>query len=224
MGGPRNRRWPVRAGALVAVVGLVAGSLGAVLLLDDGSDDDDVAEAATEDLSEEARDLVELLEAGRTTTYHVRYEGSSPDAPDTVIKLETWQRPPRVRQDSEVVAGGRIARTRSIVLPTGGVRCTSVASAPWTCREAAAGELRTDAVTADILQRLREGEVRSRFTTIDGRQVRCFTLTRAEGTTELCTNDDGVPIRVRAGASELQAVELSTDVGDDVFAPPAAVT
>lgn len=209
--------------AIAVVVALVGASLSVLSLLD-GEDDDTADADATAELSADAKDLVALLEKGRRTTYHVRYEGSSPDAPGTTIRLETWQRPPRVRQDSEVDTGGRLARTRSIVLPTGGIRCTSIAAAPWSCRQAGPNELRTDAVTDQVIQQLRTGKVRSRFTSVDGRAVRCFTLTQAEGTTELCADDDGIPVRIRAGKSELRAVSLGDDVGDEVFEPPATIT
>jgi hypothetical protein len=98
----------VRLAAVAAVIAVLVTTFAAFTIGDD--DDDDAAATtsttstslSTEDLGPGARQLVDLLQAARESTYHARYEGTSPDAPDTVIRLETWQSPPRVRQDSEL--------------------------------------------------------------------------------------------------------------------------
>jgi hypothetical protein len=193
------------------------------------SDDDDDTETTTttvdapdlEDLGETAQQLVRLLESAKTVTYHARFEGESPETPDSVIQLETWQRPPRVRQDSALSAAGQLARTSSFALPTGSVRCTRIAEAPWSCREAAEGELEGDAISESVLARLQGADVRIRATAIDDVDVTCFTLVDPEGTSELCLDEDGITVRVRAGGSELRRVELSKEFDDAVFEPPA---
>jgi hypothetical protein len=176
---------------------------------------------STEDLGPAAQQLVALLEEARDETYHARFEGSSPEAPDDVIRLETWQRPPLVRQDSSLSVGGQLARTSSFVLEDGGRRCTQVGDAPWSCRPAAEGELRADVISGTVLQRLQESDVRVRNTKIDGIDALCFTLTAPEGSSELCLDEQGITLNVRSSGSELKRVELTRDFEDSVFDPPA---
>jgi hypothetical protein len=136
--------------------------------------------------------------------------------------LETWQVPPLARQDSEVRSEDQLLRTRALVRPDGQVRCVQVDPAPWTCRRGADAASPADPL-AGFRDRLREGTVAARDATIDGRAVRCFRLTTAEGTSELCAlPDNGIPVRVSAAESELRLVTLDTDpVPPEHFEPPA---
>jgi hypothetical protein len=200
-----------------------------------GGDDDETrttttttGSLSTEDLSDEAQQLVALLQAARDETYHASFEGSSPETGESAIRLETWQRPPRVRQDSQLSAAGQLARTSSFVLPEGGVRCTQLADAPWSCRAAQEGELGGDVVSASVLEQLEDSDVGLRSTQIDDVAVTCFTLTTRSGPTEgssseLCLDERGITVRVRSGESELHRIELSSTFDDGVFEPPASV-
>ena len=181
------------------------------------------APVSTEDLGPAAQELVALLEAAKDETYHAEFEGTSPESPDSVIRLETWQRPPFVRQDSSLTVAGQLARTASFALPDGGVRCTRIGEQPWSCRSAGPGELSADALSGSVLERLATSDVRVRSTAVDGVDVKCFTLTSAtEGSSELCVDEAGVAVRVRSGGSELRRVVFDAQVGDDsVFEPPA---
>jgi hypothetical protein len=217
----------VRLAAVAAVIAVLVTTFAAFTI---GDDDDDAAATtsttstslSTEDLGPGARQLVDLLQAARESTYHARYEGTSPDAPDTVIRLETWQSPPRVRQDSELQTGGQLARTSSFVLPDGSVRCTRIGDSAWSCRPAAAGELQRDVISESVLQQLQDADVHVRSTEIDDVDVTCFTLTSTDGTSDLCLDAQGVTVRVQSHGSELRRVEMSDDVTDDVFEPPVA--
>lgn len=212
---------------VLGVAAVVAVLVTTVAAFGIAGDDDDATAASststsisTSDLGPAARRLLDLLEGAREHTYHARYEGTSPDAPDSLIVLETWQAPPRVRQDSALRVGGQAARTSSFVLPEGGTRCTQLAEGPWSCRAAAAGELQGDVVSDAVIEQLQGSDVRVRATKVGDVDASCFTLTNAEGSNELCLDEDGVTVRVRAGGSELERVELSTDVDDSVFEPP----
>jgi hypothetical protein len=212
----------------LAVVGALVASSAGVLLsggLGDDAEEPTTTTVDVEGLSDEAQELVALLQRARAVTYHVRYEGRSPELPDATIRVETWQQPPRIRQDSELPVQGQLARTRTLVLPDGGARCTQIGEQPWQCRRSTAAESETDVVSGDVVEQLRTAEVRARHTTIDGREVRCFTLSLATGaTSELCANADGVPVLVRAGDSELRLLLLDQDVPAGTFDPPAPVT
>jgi hypothetical protein len=171
-------------------------------------------------LSKTARDLVDLLAKKDTTTYHARYSGSSPDA--TAITLETWQLPPKVRQDSDLTVEGQRAQTSAFVLGPEQVRCVRIEGATdWTCQPGGAAD--TDPLAA-IRARLGEIDVTARDTTISGHDVRCYEFTIDGATNELClTLDQGIPVLVRASGSELTLLSLDDAVGEDDFTPPAAV-
>ena len=215
--------------AVALVVAVVAATFAIFLPEDDDppaatSTTSTTGPVSTEDLTEVGKELVGLLQRAREITYHAGYEGTSPDAAGASITLETWQKPPLIRQDSALTAAGEMARTSSFVLPDGGVRCTQVGDAPWTCRAAATGELRADPISGAVVEQLRDSDVRVRSTEVEGVDVRCFTLTSLEGAaSELCLDADGITVRVRAGGSELRRVAVSREFGDDVFEPPAAV-
>ena len=205
-------------------VGLAAGLLIAALVagvstqvVDDGSP----TTTAPANLTAEGRQLLDLLARRDRQTYHARYTGTAPQT--SSITLESWQRPPRVRQDSEVVVQGQKAHTAAFVLDEGAVRCTQLGGAPWTCA-------RTDSVAnADplsaIRSRLGQGAVEARDTTVGGRAVRCFRFTAEGATNELCVIPDrGIPVTVRAGESKLELQALDDAVAPEVFTPPAALT
>lgn len=201
------------------MLALLATTVG-VFVATSGDPDHDGEE--TPRLSGEAGVLVALLEKKDRRTYHARYTGTSPDAGGVV--LETWQQPPLVRQDSQVTVEGKVARTTSLVLDGGRrVRCTKLDERPWECQRDPS-TTPADPLAA-IRSRLGEGEVTSRTTSVKGRTVRCFRFTTAGQANELCViPDQGIPVTVRAGGSELTLAALEAEVDDSVFDPPAAVT
>lgn len=221
-----GRRTLVVVAVLVVLVGLVAGSALSVTGGDD-SDDPERAEPTTtidaRTLSATARELVALLDEAKRHTYHARYTASSPELADNAqIRIETWRRPPRVRQDNELPFQGRMVATSVFVRPEGGVQCRRVGDQPWNCQalppEKAAD---ADSLTGGVREQLQKGSVSARNATVEQRQVRCFTLTVDGKESELCATSEGVPVRVRSGASEVRLVQLDTEVSDGVFDPPA---
>lgn len=209
----------------VAVVGLVGAlfAVGATSVSEPDTADarSDREPSDRDELDEAAQDLLALLEQGRTVTYHAVYSGSSPEV-DGAIRLETWQAPPQVRQDTELQVRGQVVRTRTIGNGTGVVRCAQL-DATWSCRRASAAEDPLGPVSQATVDQITRGSVAMRHTTVDGRPVRCYTLRTAEGTSELCATEQGIVVRVSAADSLLQLESLEFDVSDELFEPPAEV-
>jgi hypothetical protein len=214
--GPSRR---VRVGTAVAAGLLVAALIAGVGI--QATDDDTPTTTVPANLTAEGRHLLDLLAQRDRQTYHARYTGSAPQT--SSITLESWQKPPRVRQDSQVSVQGQVAHTSAFVLEEGAVRCTQLGQAPWTCA-------RTDSVaSADplstIRSRLGQGSVEARDTTVSGRPVRCFRFTAEGAANELCVIPDrGIPVTVRAGDSRLDLAALDEDVPPEAFKPPAPIT
>ena len=218
-GAPPGRRWSTRLVAAVVATLLVAGIVGASAIVVPQEGDEPTTTTAPVALSGDAGELIELLATKDEATYHARYTGRSPDASD--VLLETWQRPPDIRQDSELTIEGQRARTSSFVLGAEQVRCIRLGDGPWTCQPG--GPSDTDPLAA-IRQRLGEVDVTARDTTIDDFTVRCFAFTVEGDANELClTEDRGIPVLVRAGGSELRLESLDDEVDDEDLVPPAEV-
>lgn len=171
-----------------------------------------------DDLDGAAKELVELLEADREATFHAVYEVSSADFAGASVSFETWRRPPNVRSDITVTKPDGIVRTRQLVLETGAIACQQADDTPWQC--AKAPDL-NDPFQGDILEKVASAEkVTAEDRTVDGRDVRCFTLTQPDVTAEFCATDTGVPVLVQSAGTSLRLTSLEDEVGD-VFEPPA---
>lgn len=199
---------------------MVAGLVGAAAIVvpqEDPGPETTTTEAI--ELSGDARELFDLLQTKDEATYHAVYTGRSPEASD--VRLETWQRPPDIRQDSDLTIDGQRAQTSSFVLGSESIRCLRLGEGTWTCQPG--GPSDTDPLAA-IRQRLGEVDVTARDTTVGEHDVRCFAFTVEGDANELClTEDRGIPVLVRAGGSELQLQSLDDGVGDADFVPPAEV-
>ncbi len=216
----------VVAGVVVILVGLVGAS--AITMSGTGERDDanDARTTTTIDaknLSDTARELVALLDRAKAHTYHARYTASSPELADNAeIRIETWRRPPSVRQDNELPFQGRVVMTSVFIRPEGSVQCRRAGDQPWSCQPVPPEEAaEADSLTGGVLEQLQNGTVSARNATVDQRPVRCFTLTVDGKDSELCATDEGVPVRVRSGSSEVRLVQLETEVSSGVFEPPA---
>ena len=207
----------------------MVGLLGALLAIVSGGGDgrapeDEAGVTSTtlsrNDLEPAATELLDLLERGRSLDYHARYRGVSPDV-DGEILLETWQSPPRIRQDSELNAGGNAIRTRTIGDGVNVVRCGQIDGA-WTCQPSAASTDPLGPVSNATIDQITRGSVGVRDTTVDGRAARCFTLRVDQGNSELCTTTDGIVLKVASAGSEIELVELDLDpeLDEGVFTPP----
>jgi hypothetical protein len=169
-------------------------------------------------------ELTRLIDAGRSQTFHARYAATSTD-PATAgsqVTLDLWRKPPKEREELVQSSGGRTVRSAGFLLPPLSVLCRQTdPSAPWACAN-------TPQTQADDLLKGVTGEVAgqaagARDDTVASRPVRCFGVP-GDQPSELCLTAQGITARLTTGASKIELVDLSFDVSDDVFTPPATPT
>ena len=211
----RRRQAMAKTVATALIVSFLAATVGVVAFSAGGGDD------GPENHSDDAEELLELLDKRDDATYHAKYEATAPGA--EALVLETWQSPPSVRQDSEIRSGTQRVRARVLEDGERRVRCTQLNDAGWQCRLAAAGETAGDPL-ASFRQRVGQGTVTADDADIEGRKVRCFELATTEGTSRLCASPEtGIPVQVQGGDTELRLVTLDEAVDEALFEPPAPV-
>lgn len=210
----KRRHAMTKTVATALVVSFLAATVGVLALSASGGND------GSKHLSDDAEELLELLDKRDESTYHAKYEATAPGVQS--LELETWQSPPNVRQDSEIRSGTQVVRARVLASSDGRVRCSQLNNTGWKCRPASPGD--ADDPLASFRQRVSQGTVTAADKAIDGRRVRCFKLAMADGTSELCAvPTTGVPVRVDGGATEMRLVSLDGAVDQELFEPPAPV-
>lgn len=224
---PRRRRWPLLV--LAAVVAVAAGIAAFVVTQDD--DEPEAAPPVTAELPDplgdvedpETRELADLLEIGRTATYHARYtlSGSTEDGSAAEIDLEVWRDGGRLRQDTVSDAEGQQLQTSSYLSDGVVTLCTKVGEADWTCAETEPVGTEQDGVIGSVRDQLAGSSVTPRDDEIDGRAVRCFAFSSPEGEGDICITPEGVPVRVDVQGDGITLVDLDEDVPDSAFEPPA---
>ena len=210
----------MRVAAIVLLVSMI-GALALTLRPDEPATDEPVADDDTptiDDLDGAAKELAELLQADRQATFHAVYEVTSSDFAGAAVSFETWRRPPKVRSDIVVTKPDGVVRTRQLLLPDGAIACQQADDTPWQCTRTPEVN---DPFQGDILEQVAAAEkVTAEDRVIDGRNVRCFTLTQPDITAEFCATDNGVPVLVQSAGTSLKLVSLEEEVGE-VFEPPA---
>lgn len=214
----------MRVGAIAALMAMIAGLLAAGLTID-SSDEESEEETTTTTvpLNDAGRELIALLEKDRSATFHARYQASSAQQPNATIEIETWRRPPRVRQDSVITTQTGRVHTIALVLGDGqAVRCAQLGQSGWSCQTRAA-EPTDDLLFGGVREQLGKGPVTVKDDVIDGRPVRCFTLTvvAENKSSELCATEAGVPVRVSAEGANMRLIGFDADFDNAVFTPPA---
>lgn len=218
-----QQRWVVA----VAIGTLVALTL-ALVTASIGGDGASVASSSTSTtattvpLNDAGRELLALLEKDKNATFHARYTATSAEQPNAAIVVETWRKPPRVRQDTAVTSGGQRLTSIALLLEGTSIRCAQLGEAPWSCQRQAVDESAGDLLFGGVREQLGKGPVTVRDDVIDGTRVRCFTLEAEGKKSELCAREDGIPVRVQSstGAS-LRLIGFDAAVNDEVFVPPA---
>ena len=202
--------------ALVAL-GLLLSAVGAGLLF--AADSGSTSSADDVELSEDARELVRLLERGATASFHARYDATVDGVTGNAVTIETWRDDGKIRQDMVVSSGEQEVRTATIDVDGSRTVCTQLGEDAWNCRSEVPGG---DPLVGAVRERLARGKVSARTDEVDGKKVRCFTVESPGGdTNELCATSAGVPVLVSAGRSELRLLSLDSDIDPNVFQPPA---
>ncbi len=223
----KQQRWVV-ALAIATLVALTMALVTTMVGTDSGGVNTGAGSTTTSTtvpLNEAGRELLALLEKDKNATFHARYAASSAEQPNASIVIETWRKPPRVRQDSEITSNGQRVRTIALLLGETAIRCAQLGQETWSCRSRPQEAEVEDLLFGGVREQLGKGPVTARDDVIDGRGVRCFTLEAEGRRSELCATPDGVPVRVQSseGAS-LRLVGFDATVSDEVFVPPAEPT
>ena len=219
----RRQRRLVQAGAIGLLMALMLGLVAAGLDTggDGGQADTTTTTETTIPLNADARELLALLEKDRDATFHARYTASSSKEPDAAIQIETWRKPPRVRQDTIITTGANRLHSMAFLFGDGqSVQCAQLGQSGWSCQSKPAGPT-DDLLLGGVREQLGKGPVTARDDVIDGRRVRCFTLTVKGEASELCATEAGIPVRVTAPGSNLRLVGFDAQFDDAVFTPPA---
>lgn len=230
----RRRRWWI----LVAVVAIAALLGGAYLAFgdDDGAGDDDGRVAPSDrptptpppavggEVDEEGQELLDLLEAGHERTYHATYVvNGDPDVVGNELRLDVWRDAGLVRQDMRQVTDTATVESASFLLTDDEtIACQRVDAGEWTCaRQSPGDEFTAAGLFGNIARELEGVDVVATDDEIGDRAARCFTLPSASGEVSQCMSEDGIPLRRSGDGAELVLVDLSEDVPDDIFTPPA---
>ncbi len=184
--------------------------------------------AAAPTLEGASRDVFGFLAQALNATFKVSYQTTSAaGAPaDTYV---IYNKPPMTRID--IIAANSNTPSSIVIGGNKNTRTTSCSGGPgaWKCAEiaplgdsllAAAGPF--SFLTAAELVSYQVTEIERR--TIAGQEARCFKLQPKppdEEPREYCFNSDGVPLYSSPLFGIVQAVEFSTQVAADDFAPPA---
>jgi len=221
----------------VVVALVVVGIAAAVLLTlragtDDSASGDGSQVTTTAALEGPAGELVGLLANSGAVNFDVAYTVSDP-ARGAGATAHLWRRPPLARLDTQSGTGDSVRRDSSMLTASGPVRCSSLATGPWTCAPSPGLDLRTLSVVPPALAAQLGGlDVSVADATVAGEEVRCFTLAPRPGTSvsgdsrpgEVCLTPDGIAARVAAGATRLEMTSLQRGrMPDEVFEPPASV-
>lgn len=200
-----------------------------------GDDDDDDAggedlpvettttvERPDESENPEAAELYDLVTAFTDLTLHARYRVEVTERPEAASIIEIWQKDGQVRQEATVEAGaGAGGRIAMLDLTDRVVLCQQPPGGEYSCGLVSEDEATAfDSLRTNLIADLAEQEVEVRDDTIDGRDVRCFTVAAAAAG-EICVTDDGVLARISSPEGSFELIEFDTEVDDDVFTPPA---
>jgi hypothetical protein len=232
-GGSGRRPWLL----VVLVLAVIAAVVVAVLVLggdddDDGGGDDDTAldgapslpESVEPEVDAEGQELLDLLEGGRDLTHHATYVATGD--PATVpgeLTIQVWRSDGRVRTDTRQVTEDGSVETAGFLLGDDSIiTCNRANEGEWTCATQESGtDTSADTFFGTYATQLQGRDVSVADEEIGGRAARCFSVTGEDGEVSFCITPDGLPVRLRGQATELLLTDLSEDVPDDVFTPPA---
>jgi hypothetical protein len=166
-----------------------------------------------------AREMVALINRGRTTTMHARYTLRAQGLNAT---LEIWRRPPRTRQDTTIALDGAPSRTSAtFTLPSGNTTCERSGTEAWSCQKGGGGEPAPSEFIDQITAQLKGVPVTATTERIDARQARCFAMTVAGEAVRFCLTNAGLPVLVDSQEGTMRLIGTDNDIPEAVFAPPA---
>lgn len=214
-----HHRGPVLLGAVVVGIAVVV-VFSVRNSSDKGSPSPTTGHAGTTvALSGPAGELAKLLEHGRSVDVDAAYRGSVGDNGGLQYGTHLWRRGRLARLDTDTGSGEKTNNGAQVVTPKGSFSCTQKATAPWSCTpkpDLVAADL--GVVSPQLVTTLSNMNGSVRDDNIGGEHVRCFTFTPpappssstpgaspAPTGGEVCVAADGIPLRVTAGPTRLEA-------------------
>jgi hypothetical protein len=169
-----------------------------------------------------AAELYDLVTEFPEKTLHATYQVTVTERPGVVSTIEIWQKDGKVRQDATIDdANGGTTKLAILDLEDRVVFCQQPPGGEYTCGLVSETQATAfDALRTNLLAEIEGQEVTVRDETINGRDVRCFSVESASAG-ELCATNDGILVRISAAEGSFELVDAEDDVDDDVFEPPA---
>jgi hypothetical protein len=187
---------------------------------------DEAPTVTTLPLTDAGTELQDLLQSSRDGTFHATYTATNP--PDTEggqstgYTVDLFRSGGRTRQDTTTHLSGGDYLTTGILADGKSIVCTKQGPQDWTCSQTDVDEgTESDGIFGQVLSELGGVDVTATDDTIDGQDVRCFAYTTSQGPGSMCLNADGIPVRITGGDTDLELTDLSDDVPDSTFDPPA---
>lgn len=183
--------------------------------------------SSTPPLTGTAAAMVALLAKGSGLSYHARYAVSSPSVAQqgATVVLELWRRPPQVRQDTTVTAKGKTSETAAFQNASGVTQCTRQGTADFACKLTSSSGLSSPAdLAAAAAKELTGADVTQKHDTVAGHAGTCFEIAAAGATTEICVDDEGIPLRISAAGTSMVLQVLDHSFASGVFTPPEAAS
>jgi hypothetical protein len=200
-------------------------------------DDDDGDATTTQDLPVEttttigrpdeaanpgAAELYDLVTAFGDLTLHAKYRVEVAGRPEATSVIEIWQKDGKVRQEATIESGpsanGKVAL---LDLEDRVVLCQAPPDGEYSCGLVSEEQATSfEALRTGLLTELGDQDVSVRDATVDGQQLRCFSVAVAEAS-ELCANEDGVLASIDSAEGTFKLLDYDTEVDEAVFTPPA---
>lgn len=173
----------------------------------------------------EAAELFDIVTSFQTLELHASYRVTLGEEPDQSSVIEIWQKDGQFRQeaDARTPGGDPGAKLLLMSLTDRTVYCEQPPDGEWVCGLLPESTQTTfSALRSGLLSGLSEQEVTARDDVVDGRDVRCFVVENPEAeSSELCATPEGVLVTITAAEGIFELLELSDEVDEAVFTPPA---
>jgi hypothetical protein len=210
---------------------LAGGVIGAAVFAVAGGDGDDPAAgpatttSTTKPLNAVAKRLVDRLTDARDRDLHIVYSGAL-GTEGGKVTVEVWWKGALARQSliAESPQEGR-QETSGFVLEGTNVVCQRTQEVDWKCQRApstATAGGRSASIIDALVAQLGGKDVTTAKAKVGDVDADCYTIDPAT-TDSLCVREDGVPVKLAFGGTELVATTIETKVNSAVFEPPATV-
>jgi hypothetical protein len=177
-------------------------------------------------LDDAGTELQDLLASSRDDTFHATYEATAPAQTEGGVAerytVDIYRSEGRTRQDTATQLEGGDYLTAGILVDGTSIVCAKQGPQDWVCSETEVDdEEASDGIFGQVIDDLGGVTVTATDETIDGEAARCFSYETSDGPGSMCLNADGVPLRITGGQTSLELTELTEEVDESVFEPPA---